>query len=71
MTLDEAIIEWTSKERRMGCVAATDWLCKRVKRFKPERLDRYTAEGDIFQHVIATDGLIRVDLAPYADGPSD
>ncbi len=70
MTLDQAIKEWESKKRYMGCVSATDWLCKRVKGFRPERLNRFTADGEIFQHVVATDGVIRIDLAPYADQPT-
>lgn len=69
MTLDEALSEWQSKRRRMGCVAATRWLCARVKGFHPERLDRYTQGGDFFQHVVATNGRIRIDLSPYADAP--
>lgn len=70
MTIDDALIEWESKKRRMGCVAATDWFCKRVNGFRPERLDRYTSDGILFQHVVASNGLVRVDLAPYADKPS-
>ncbi len=69
MTIDEALAEWRSKKRRMGCVAATNWFCKRVAGFRPERLTRYTEHGEVFEHVVATDGMIRVDLAPYADGP--
>jgi len=68
-TIDDAISEWKSKNRRMGCVAATDWFCKRVPSFYPERLTRYTKRGELFQHVIATDGTIRIDLAPYQDRP--
>lgn len=71
MTLDEALIEWRSKKRRMGCVAATTWLCRRVPGFRPDRLTRYTSQGDPFEHVVASDGLVRVDLAPYADVPRE
>lgn len=71
MTLDEAITEWQSKPRRMGCVSATNWLCSKVAGFKPERLTRFTENGDLFQHVVATNGYIRIDLAPYADHPSE
>ena len=53
----------------MGCVAATDWFCKRVHGFKPERLERFTHDGFVFQHVVATNGDVRIDLAPYADKP--
>jgi len=69
MCIDEAILEWKSKKRRMGCVAATAWFCRRVDGFTPERLTRYTADGYLFQHVVATDGLIRIDISPYADKP--
>lgn len=65
--IDDALKEWVSKKRYMGCVSATDWFCKRVKEFYPERLDRYTEKGELYQHVVATNGIIRIDLAPYAD----
>ncbi len=71
MTITKAIQQWKTKRRRMGCVAATEWFCNRVEGFKPERLTRFTRTGDVFQHVIATDGTIRIDLAPYADRPSE
>jgi hypothetical protein len=66
-----ALEEWQSKPRRMGCVAATDWFCKRISGFKPERLTRYTKNGEVFQHVVASNGFVRIDLAPYADKPRD
>jgi hypothetical protein len=69
MTIDDALKEWQSKKRRMGCVAGADWFCKRVKGFWPERLDRYTEDGYLFQHVMATNGLVRIDFTPYADAP--
>ena len=68
--IDDALIEWYSKKRHMGCVSATDWFCKRVDGFYPERLTRYTKDGEIFEHVVATNGIIRIDLSPYADKPS-
>ncbi len=71
MSIDDAISEWKSKSRRMGCVAATNWFCQRVSGFKPERLDRYTLDGYIFQHVVATNGMFRIDLSPYADRPDE
>lgn len=71
MKIDEALSEWASKNRRMGCVAAADWFCNKVPGFKPERITRYTSEGDIFQHVVATDGAVRIDLAPYSDAPRE
>jgi hypothetical protein len=71
MTIDSAIKEWKSKNRRMGCVNATDWFCSKVPGFYPERLTRYTESGDLFGHVVATDGLVRIDLSPYADRPRD
>jgi len=51
----------------MGCVSATDWFCKRIEGFYPERLSKYNNYGEIYQHVIATNGIIRIDLTPYAD----
>lgn len=71
LTIDQAVREWQSKKRRMGCVAASDWFCARVEGFWPENLDRYTASGDYFGHVVATNGTIRIDLSPYADRPRD
>ncbi len=71
MTVDEAIRQWKSKARRMGCVSATAWFCRRVKGFRPERLTRYTEDGEVFEHVVATDGVVRVDVAPYADAPRE
>ena len=67
MKIDEIIIEWTSKKRRMGCVSATDWFCKRVKGFMPDRLPRFTSDGESYSHVVASNGCIRNDLAPYTD----
>jgi hypothetical protein len=69
--LDQALTEWQSKPRRMvGCVAATRWLCNRVHGFEPIRRQYYTADGDVYEHVTATNGLIEIDLAPYANGPA-
>ena len=69
MNIDAAIKEWKSKKRRMGCVAASKWFCKKVNGFRIERLQRYTESGDYFEHVVATDGVIRVDLTPCRDKP--
>ena len=69
-TIDEALKSWNSSNRRMGCVSATNWFCSKVPSFYPERLTRYTSKGEVFQHVVATDGKVRIDLAPYADKPS-
>ena len=71
MTIDSAIKEWKSKKRHMGCVSAADWFCKRVKGFYTEDLTRYTEAGEYFGHVVATDGVIRIDLSPYNDKPAD
>lgn len=70
MTIDEALTEWKTKKRRMGCVAAAKWFCKRVAGFQPEDLERYTSSGEFFGHVVVTDGSIRIDLSPYNDKPS-
>lgn len=69
MTIDGVIREWRSKPRRMGCVAATAWFCKRMTGFTPERITRWTEHGEPFQHVVATDGVIRIDLVPSKDAP--
>lgn len=63
-TLEDALTEWVSKKRRMGCVSAAEWLCKRVPRFKPLRLYR-----DDYEHVVATDGKTIVDLTPALFSP--
>jgi hypothetical protein len=67
--LNKVLIEWQSKTRRMGCVNATNWLCRRVSIFSPLRLTRYTKDGEPFEHVVASNGRITIDLAPYADRP--
>lgn len=67
MKIDDALKEWGAGKRRMGCVAATAWFCRRVPGFRPERLVRYTSDGEPFEHVVATNGVVRIDLAPYAD----
>ena len=59
MTLEAALLEWSSKRRQMGCVSVTQWLCRRVPGYcaeRLERLDRHTAGGDLYQHVVATNG---------------
>ena len=70
-TIDEALKQWYSRKRRMGCNSAADWFCKRVSGFKPISIDRYTKNGDYFGHTVATDGKIIIDLSPYADLPDD
>jgi hypothetical protein len=67
MTIEAAVSEWKSKRRSMGCVAAAAWFCKRVPGFKPVRLTRYTPAGEVFEHVVCTDGVCQVDIAPYND----
>jgi len=71
MIIDKTLLEWKSKPRHMGCNAAARWFCKRHPNFKPERLTRYTVTGEVFEHVVASDGLVRIDLAPYSDKPTD
>lgn len=67
MTIDAAIREWKSKDRRMGCVSASLWFCKRVKGFQCVRIQRYNELGDLYEHVVATDDTVQIDLAPYTD----
>lgn len=70
MLLENALIEWYKQKRHMGCVAATKWLCERVSNFKSLRVDRYTSKGEIYSHVVATNGKIIIDLAPQTDSCS-
>lgn len=65
-TIDTAIAEWSSKNRRMGCVSASQWFCHRVEGFYPVRLDR----GD-WEHVVATNGQVVIDLVPHLDSPEE
>jgi len=65
--IDSTIREWESTPRHMGCVSASAWFSKRVPGFSPRRVTRYTKKGDMYEHVVASDGKIVVDLAPYAD----
>lgn len=74
MSIDQAVEEWHSKRRRMGCVSATAWFCQRVPTFHALRRRSYLPggtdnNGRFWEHVVATDGKIIVDLAPYADKP--
>lgn len=71
MTIDSAIIEWKAKRRQMGCAAASKWFCCRVAGFVPKRLTRFAKSGEVYQHVVATDGRIVIDLAPYSDHPGE
>jgi len=71
MRIDEAMTEWEEKRRRMGCVSATAWFCQRVPSFRPIRKCRWTRSGEIYTHVVATDGKVVIDLAPDKDGPDD
>lgn len=74
-SLDETLKEWQSKRRRMGCVAATDWFCRRQPEFYPLRRRFYLPSGsdrngEFWEHVVATNGIIEIDLAPYANRPN-
>ena len=64
MTKEDALTEWKSKKRRMGCVAATDWFCARVDGYVPKRLKRPD-----WDHVVAVNLLTCdiVDLTPHLD----
>jgi len=71
MTIDEAVKEWKSKNRRMGCVSSTNWFCSRVKGFYPVRKTRFTSSGEVFEHVVATDGFVVIDFSPNHDNPTE
>jgi hypothetical protein len=68
MDIADALREWQSKKRHMGCVSATNWFCKRVAGFKPKRIEHHTVAAS-WDHVVATNGEIDIDLAPYANKP--
>ena len=51
----------------MGCVSATNFICKRLKNFSPLRKTYYTKNGEIYQHVIATNGIIEIDFCPESN----
>ena len=59
------------KKPKNGCVEAAIWFCRRVPNFHPLRVSRFTQDGEYFSHVVATDGRVVIDLAPYADRPSE
>ena len=71
MTIDECVLLWMSKKRRMGCVSATDFFCNRVSGFYPKRVDYYTENNEEYSHVIATNGVVDIDLSPYNNKPSE
>jgi len=71
MRIEDALKEWQSKKRRMGCVSAARWFCKRVKGFVPIRKRFYYQNGNdknglFWEHIIAYNGLIEIDISPYA-----
>ena len=56
----------------MGCVSATKWFCQRVKGFHPIRKRYYYPNGSdkngrYWEHVVASNGVIEIDIAPYAN----
>ena len=69
MNIDSALKEWQSKKRSMGCVSATNWFCKRVGGFSPRRKIYFTHLGDEYQHVVASNDLIEIDLMPHRNVP--
>jgi hypothetical protein len=71
LTIDNVLQEWNKKHRRMGCVAATNWFIKYRPDFQQKRINQYTSTGDFYSHVVATNGLIDIDLAPYANKPKE
>jgi hypothetical protein len=73
-SIDDTIEEWESKTRSMGCVAAAAWFCKTHKNFKPIRKRFYmeggtNKNGKFWEHVVVTDGIIEIDISPYANKP--
>ena len=78
MTLNQALRKWQSNKlyRKYGCRQATKWLCKRVKGFRPLTLRRYLPNGNdkngnFWEHTVATNDLILIDLVPHCDYSND
>ena len=71
MLIKELKKEWTVKKRRMGCVSATQWICNRMNGYFPLKLTRILSNGEIYCHVVAFNGHNIIDLAKYADKPSN
>lgn len=69
MTLDEALLEWKSKDRRnVGCATAANWFCRRVKGLRLVWFAR--ASGNtLWQHAMVTDGVVLLDPSPWNDHP--
>jgi hypothetical protein len=69
LSVAECLREWESKRRPMGCVSASDFVCVRVPGFRPLRLQRQREDGIYWEHVVATNEKIIVDLVPHMDIP--
>ena len=67
MTVEECLAEWMSKKRSMGCVMAAEFICSRVPGFYPVRLNRDRQDGIHWQHVVASNDEVVVDLSPAMD----
>lgn len=75
-TFEEILKEWTTKKRRMGCVSAAEWFCERMNGFYPIRkrfyLEGGTEEnGNFWEHVVITNGIIEIDVTPYNNKPKE
>lgn len=71
MTIDKALKEWASKHRRMGCVAASEWFCRRVEGFVAIERFRFTPKGEYYAHTVCIKGQVIIDLSSYADLPHE
>lgn len=67
MSVSKALTEWSSKKRRMGCVSASKWFCKRVRGFYSKRLKLFNSKGEYYEHVVVSNGIIEIDICPYAN----
>jgi len=67
MGIDAVLAEWRSKKRRMGCVSASEWWIKRLPGFRVVRKRFYYPNGEFWEHVVITDGVIEIDPSPYAN----
>lgn len=68
--IDAAVAEWRSQPRRMGCVTAARWFCNRVAGFYPVALTRTAPDGTRYQHTVAFNGVVVIDLQPLNDAPA-
>ena len=69
MTLDEALVEWKSKDRsRLGVSRLPTGSVAVTKEFMPTVLTRASG-STLWEHVKVTDGHVLLDPSPWKDAP--